>query len=964
MSSLPFNHFAHRHIGPNSEEQSEQLAAIGIKDIDQLMEEVVPSDIRWKDQIDFPTALNEYEYLEMIREKGAKNRVFRSFIGLGYHQTITPSPILRNIFENPAWYTPYTPYQSEIAQGRLEALLNFQTMVCDLTGMEIANASLLDEGTAAVEAMMLLFRAEKRKRKQTAKNLFLVSNDCFPQTIEVLQTRAIPLDIEIKLVEEKDLLAYPDAFGALLQYPGQNGNLVDYSKISSQLNSHGIKFAVASDLLSLCLLKPPGEWGAEIVLGTTQNFGIPLGYGGPHAAYFATKESHKRNLPGRIIGVAEDALGNRALRMALQTREQHIRREKATSNICTAQALLASMAGMYAVYHGPQRLRKITEKIHKSCCYLLEALNSIGFSPKNEHFYNTLEFEMEVEALSTFRSLSLAKGYNFRYRSPELVSISLDETCSLKNLEDIIEIFAATLGLDKTSLTLTPLEDLTMRIPANLLRQTAILSHPIFNSYHSEIRMMRYIKSLERKDIGLNQSMIPLGSCTMKLNAATQLIPLSWPCFSQIHPFAPIDQATAYQDIFQELEEMLCILTGFSACSLQPNSGAQGELAGLLTIRNFHQSRGESYRNIVLIPSSAHGTNPASAVLSGMQVVVVLCDEDGNIDLSDLEAKAAKHQKELSAMMITYPSTHGVFETGVRQATHIIHKNGGLVYMDGANMNAQICYTNPALIGADVCHLNLHKTFAIPHGGGGPGVGPICCTEQLANFLPGHGFLKATKKRDQEGAVSSAPWGSASILLISYAYLRLLSWEGLRKSTAAAILNANYIKKKLAEHYEVLYVGEHEHVAHELILDLRPFKKSAGIEVADVAKRLMDYGYHAPTVSFPVPGTIMIEPTESEGKEELDRFCLAMISIRKEIAAIENGNTTQGNNLLVNAPHTLDIVTNDTWEYPYSRQEAAWPLDWVKTRKLWPTVGRIDQGKGDRQLICTCPPIESYQKSD
>lgn len=958
---FPFDHFVHRHVGSGPNQKISQLKALGHDSMMEMIADVIPADIRLDKDKDLSKALTEFEYLQYVRTMGKRNKEYRSFIGLGYYQTITPSPILRNVFENPAWYTPYTPYQSEIAQGRLEALLNFQTMVTDLTGMEIANASLLDEATAAAEAMIMLYRAQKKKVKAVGKATFVASENCFPQTLELLKTRATPLDIELLILPDDQIEFVEDAFGVLLQYPAQDGRLADYAELAEQLEAKDTKLAVAADLMALCLLKPPGEWGADVVVGNTQRFGIPLGYGGPHAAYFATKEKYKRQLPGRIIGVSEDAHGNQALRMALQTREQHIRREKATSNICTAQALLASMAGMYAVYHGPVRLREIAKRIHLKTVALLEGLQALGLNAKHDEFFDTIEIEMNESALIRLRRKSVARGINFRYRKLDSVGLSLDETVSTADLEKILAVFAETLGSDITVVNLPAIDGLADRLPSALKRSSHFMQHPVFHTYHSEVQMMRYIKSLERKDIGLNQSMIPLGSCTMKLNAATQLIPLSWPCFANIHPFVPYDQAKGYHQLFEELEEMLCQITGFDACSLQPNSGAQGEFAGLMTIRNFHLSNGDDDRNVIMIPASAHGTNPASAILAGMKVVVVKCDEAGNIDLEDLTIRVKENSAQLAGMMITYPSTHGVFEVGVKAATDLIHQHGGRVYLDGANMNAQVGFTNPALVGADVCHLNLHKTFAIPHGGGGPGMGPICCTAELGPYLPGHGFTTAVSGKKEMGPVSAAPWGSASILLISHAYIRMLGWEGMKESTAAAILNANYIRVKLQDHFEVLYTGEQGHVAHELILDLRPFKKSANIDVADVAKRLMDYGYHAPTVSFPVPGTIMIEPTESEDQVELDQFCSAMIGIREEIAAIENEQADIEDNVLKNAPHLLSQLTAEEWTRPYSRTEAAWPKEWVKERKLWPTVGRIDEGKGDRNLICSCPSLESYQ---
>ena len=942
--------FKGRHIGPRGNNVSKMLEVIGANSIDSLIDETIPAQIRLKSELDIPDGISEFEYLKHIDKVGAKNKVFRSYIGQGYYGTITPSVIKRNMFENPGWYTAYTPYQAEISQGRLEALLNFQTVCSELTGMELANASLLDESTAAAEAMILLYHARSRDAQKAGEVQFFVDENCFTQTIEVLKTRANPLGIELVIGDWKSFQFTELTFGALLQYPNKVGSVEDYSGFVESAKLNGAKVAVASDLMALLKLTPPGEWGADVVVGNSQRFGVPLGFGGPHAAFFATKEDYKRFIPGRIIGVSQDRNGNRALRMALQTREQHIKRDRATSNICTAQALLANMAGSYAVYHGPEGLKEIASRIHELTNKLAGAIKGLGYDLVNETWFDTITVKAEESAL---RAIFESKEINLWYQDGT-VTVSLDETVMDDDLLDIVSCFAKAKGTD------VEMGHTGEGIPAHLNRTSEFLSHPTFNSYHSESEMMRYLKSLENKDISLTHSMISLGSCTMKLNAATQMYPVSKPEFSTMHPFAPADQTEGYDLVIKDLEKWLCEITGFAAVSFQPNSGAQGEYAGLLTIRAYHQSNGDDQRNIALIPSSAHGTNPASAVMAGMQVVVVKSIENGNIDVNDLREKAEKYKDTLSCLMVTYPSTHGVFEESIIEMTDIIHANGGQVYMDGANMNAQVGLTSPGNIGADVCHLNLHKTFAIPHGGGGPGVGPIGVVAHLAKFLPGHSF-RLNENPDAVSAVSGAPYGSASILLISYAYCMMLGKTGLKESTEYAILNANYIKNRLEEHYPVLYLGENGRVAHEMILDCRNFKKTAGVEVVDIAKRLIDYGFHAPTVSFPVAGTLMIEPTESESKAELDRFCDAMISIRKEIADIENGIADHDNNVVKNAPHRAQEIISSNWDKPYSREQAAYPMSNLLTNKYWVPVARIDDAFGDRNLVCACPPIEEYE---
>ncbi|MFN3755741.1 MAG: aminomethyl-transferring glycine dehydrogenase [Flavobacterium sp.] len=941
--------FALRHLGPRETDLNQMLQTIGADTLDQLIFETIPNDIRLKKQLNLEPAMTEYEYLSHIRELGNRNQIFKTYIGLGYHPTIVPAVIQRNIFENPGWYTAYTPYQAEIAQGRLEAILNFQTTVIELTGMEIANASLLDEGTAAAEAMALLFDVRTRDQKKNNVCKFFVSEEVLPQTLSVLQTRSTPIGVELVVGNHETFDFSSDFYGAILQYPGKFGQVHDYSDFITKAKSVDIKVAVAADILSLVSLTPPGEMGADVVVGTTQRFGVPMGYGGPHAGFFATKEEYKRSMPGRIIGVTIDMNGNRALRMALQTREQHIKREKATSNICTAQVLLAVMAGMYAVYHGPKGLKYIASKVHASAVTLTNALNKLGVYQVNTSFFDTIQ--VKADSLKV-RTVAENKSVNFYYVDTETISISLNETTSVKDLNLIVSIFAEALG--KESINVTELEN-SLHIPTSLQRTSTFLEHDVFNSYHSESALMRYIKKLERKDLSLNHSMISLGSCTMKLNAAAEMLPLSMPQWNSIHPFAPLDQAEGYQILLKKLEEQLNEVTGFAGTTLQPNSGAQGEYAGLMAIRAYHISRGEEHRNVCLIPASAHGTNPASAAMAGMDIIVTKTMENGNIDVEDVRQKAEQYKDRLSALMVTYPSTHGVFEKDIREITKIIHDNGGLVYMDGANMNAQVGLTNPATIGADVCHLNLHKTFAIPHGGGGPGVGPICVNEKLVPFLPTNPIIP-TGGTEPITAISSAPWGSALVCLISYGYICMLGAEGLTEATKIAILNANYIKVRLENHYPILYTGEMGRAAHEMILDCRSFEEK-GIKVTDIAKRLMDYGFHAPTVSFPVAGTLMVEPTESEDLAELDRFCDAMIAIRKEIEASTKEDT---DNILRNAPHTLAMLTNDTWTFPYTREQAAFPLDFVADNKFWPSVRRVDEAYGDRNLVCSCAPIEAY----
>ncbi|MEN9370921.1 MAG: hypothetical protein RI952_1786 [Bacteroidota bacterium] len=941
--------FALRHIGTGENDLNHMLKTIGVDSVDQLIYETIPSDIRLKNELNLEKPMTEHEYLNHIQELGKKNKVFKSYIGLGYHPAIVPAVIQRNVFENPGWYTAYTPYQAEIAQGRLEAILNYQTTVIELTGMEIANASLLDEGTAAAEAMTLLFDVRTRDQKKNNVSKFFVSEEILPQTLSVLQTRSTPLNIELVVGNHETFDFSSDFFGAMLQYPGKFGQVHDYTAFIAKATENEIKVAVAADILSLAKLTPPGEMGASVVVGTSQRFGIPLGYGGPHAAFFATKDEYKRSMPGRIIGVSIDVNGNRALRMALGTREQHIKREKATSNICTAQVLLAVMAGMYAVYHGPKGLKYIANKVHNLANTAVEALNKIGVYQTNTSYFDTINVKADAAKV---KAIAERQEVNFFYIDADTISISFNETTSISDINQILAIFAE--AKEKTFEPISELVETTV-IAENLIRKSTFLQHDVFNNNHSESQLMRYIKKLERKDLALNHSMISLGSCTMKLNAAAEMLPLSMANWNNIHPFAPLDQVEGYLTLLKKLEQQLNEVTGFTGTTLQPNSGAQGEYAGLMTIRAYHLSRGDKHRTVCLIPSSAHGTNPASAAMAGMDIIVTKTTPEGNIDVEDLREKALLHSANLAALMVTYPSTHGVFESSIIEITNIIHENGGLVYMDGANMNAQVGLTNPATIGADVCHLNLHKTFAIPHGGGGPGVGPICVNDKLVPFLPSNPIVKVGG--DQAiTAISAAPYGSALVCLISYGYICMLGAEGLTNATKHAILNANYMKARLEAHYPILYSGEMGRAAHEMILDCRAFEDN-GIKVTDIAKRLMDYGFHAPTVSFPVAGTLMIEPTESEDLAELDRFCDAMIAIRKEINASSKEDTQ---NILKNAPHTLAMVTSDEWVFPYTREAAAFPLEYIAENKFWPTVRRVDEAYGDRNLVCSCAPIEAY----
>ena len=946
------NTFVLRHNGPRANEAQAMLETIGAASLDALIDQTVPAAIRLKQPLALPEGMSEHAYLQHLRGIAAKNKLYKSYIGLGYYNTILPAVIQRNVLENPGWYTAYTPYQAEIAQGRLEALLNFQTMIIDLTGMEIANASLLDEATAAAEAMTMLHGLRSRDAIAAGKNSFFVSHECFPQTIELLKTRAKPLGIELVIGDFKTVTLNDKLYGALLQYPTADGVVHDYADFVRRAKQQGMTIAVAADILSLVLLTPPGEWGADVVVGSTQRFGVPMGYGGPHAAYFACRDAHKRSMPGRIIGMSVDADGNPALRMALQTREQHIRREKATSNICTAQALLAIMASMYAVYHGADGLRAIARRVHLSAVALANELKRLGYQVAGNIFFDTLHVlhtdNVKIHALAD------AAQINLRYTSDGL-TLALDETTSLEELNTLAHVFAQAAGKSAHTLTADQLDAQRMQFKP---RESAILSHPVFNRYHSESEMMRYIKRLENKDLSLTHSMISLGSCTMKLNAASEMLALTWPEFANLHPFVPLDQAEGYAELIAGLDAALSEITGFAQMSFQPNSGASGEYAGLLVIQAWHRSRGEGQRNVVLIPSSAHGTNPATAAMCGMNIVVVKCDAKGNIDVDDLRAKAEEHKADLSCLMVTYPSTHGVYEESIKDITAIIHANGGQVYMDGANMNAQVGLTNPGNIGADVCHLNLHKTFAIPHGGGGPGAGPIGVAAHLAPFLPSHPLVKVGGTQGIH-AVSAAPYGSALILLISYGYIKMMGGSGLTEATKLAILNANYIKDKLAGHFDTLYVGSNNRVAHEMILDCRDWKKD-GVEVADIAKRLMDFGFHAPTTSFPVVDTLMVEPTESESKAELDRFCDAMIAIRQEIDAVVSGAVDKKDNILKHAPHTAQRVCANEWTRPYSREQAAYPLSWVRDNKFWPAVARVDNVYGDKNLVCSCPPIEAY----
>ncbi len=971
------NEFVNRHIGPSETETKQMLSVIGEANTDDLIKKTIPQNIRFEKPLNVSGPVSEYEYLTGLKKIAGENKIFKTYIGRGYYNTIVPSVILRNVFENPGWYTQYTPYQAEIAQGRLESLLNFQTMVSDLTGLPIANASLLDEGTAAAEAMFMMFSHKNKDTDHVTAAKFFVDEHLFEQTKDVLKTRANPFHIELVLGDYKIALLDENYFGAIVQYPNSHGSIEDYRKFIERAHSVNALVVMATDLLALCLLTSPGELGADIAVGNAQRFGVPLGFGGPHAAFFATKDDFKRNIPGRIIGVSVDAQGGRCLRMALQTREQHIRREKATSNICTAQALLANMSAMYAVYHGPEGLKKIAKRTSLLAQTLSNELNELGFKNENQFYFDTVCIKMNDAG--ALKAAAEKNEMNFHYAAG-YVTISLDETSTQRDVIDILYVFASLKGMDSAAADFDA-ETLLENIPSSLTRTSPYLTHPVFNNYRSESQMMRYLKTLENKDLSLNTSMISLGSCTMKLNAATELIPVSWPEFSSIHPFAPADQWKGYKKIINELENWLSNITGFAATSLQPNSGAQGEYAGLLCIRAYHEYRKETGRNVILIPISAHGTNPASAVMAGFKVVVTKCDEAGNIDVADLKANAEIYKDKLAGLMVTYPSTHGVFEESIREICEVIHINGGLVYMDGANMNAQVGLTSPGYIGADVCHLNLHKTFSIPHGGGGPGMGPICVNEKLKPFLPGHFTDNRPLTMDDEAqtatssksgqwsvvgglnAVSAAPYGSASILLISYAYIKMLGADGLRKSTEYAILNANYMKARLQNDYKILYSGKNGTCAHEFIVDLRPFKQSAGIEAEDLAKRLMDYNFHAPTMSFPVAGTIMIEPTESEDKSELDRFCDAMLNIRKEIKAIEEGRADKTDNVLKNAPHTQQVICANEWRHAYSRQQAAFPLEYVKASKFWPSVSRVNNTHGDRNLVCTCEPVSAYAEN-
>lgn len=951
------HYFDHRHLGINQNEKEEMLKKINISSIEQLIDETIPKEIRLNKELDIPKALSEPEYLQHIKDIAQKNKLFKSYIGLGFYNTYTPSVIVRNIFENPAWYTAYTPYQAEISQGRLEALLNFQTMVSDLTGFPIANASLLDEASAAVEAMMMFFNA-REKSKQSA-NEFFVDKNCFPQTIHALKNRALSFNIELVIASYNEISLDEQFFGALVQYPDMLGEINNYSDWIKQAKQHNVFIAMATDWMALLLITPPAELGADCAFGNSQRFGVPLNFGGPHAAFFATTEQFKRFIPGRIIGVSVDALGKKALRMSLQTREQHIKREKATSNICTAQALLAIMSSMYAVYHGPKGLKEIANTIHKRTCTLKKNIENTGYNVINSLFFDTIS--IKDANVNLIKKLALENKINFRYNPDNTISISIDETTTENDLKTIVRILAEAKNIqfdDNKKLS----ENINYIEQSGIKRTSNYLTHPVFNSYHTETEMMRYIKMLENKDISLVHSMISLGSCTMKLNAATELIPLSWAEFANIHPYAPAEQTAGYNFLIEELGKYLCEITGFTGITFQPNSGAQGEYTGLLLIRAYHIHNGNSNRNIILIPSSAHGTNPASAAMAGFKISVIKCDAKGNVDVEELKQKAEQNKDQLAGLMITYPSTHGVFEERIKEITEIIHQNGGLVYMDGANMNAQVGLTSPAMIGADVCHLNLHKTFAIPHGGGGPGAGPVLVNDKLKPFLPQHPLMHNENSRIY--CVTAAPFGSTLLLLITYGYIRMLGSKGLTDATKMAILNANYLKDVLKDYYKILYTNHNERCAHEFILDCSTFKLQTDVEVVDIAKRLMDFGYHAPTVAFPVPNTLMIEPTESESKHELDKFADAMITIKKEIEDVQKGKYDKKNNPLKNAPHTAEMITLEVWNYPYSREKAVFPRPWVKQNKIWPSVARIDNAYGDRNLICTCPPISEYAESE
>ena len=935
--------FVDRHVGPNQEELSQMLHTIGVGSIEELIDLSIPKSIQSKEKLNVGNGISEKELIEKLKSIAEKNTIMKTYIGMGYYNCITPPVIQRNILENPGWYTQYTPYQAEISQGRLEALINFQTMVCDLTALPIANASLLDEATAAAEAMTMTYRMSKDR------NIFLVSKHCHPQTIDVLKTRSEPLGITIQLCDDDDFIFNQNVFGSILQYPDTNGSVNNFQKLTNAAHKESAYVIIATDLMSLALLKPPGELGADVALGSSQRFGVPMGYGGPHAAFFAVKENFKRFLPGRLIGVSVDSEGNQAYRMSLQTREQHIRREKATSNICTAQVLLAIMSGMYAVYHGPKRIKEIARTIHQHTCDLATSLSKAGYEILNDTFFDTIRF---LGPDKTKEKL-LKHNINIREFSDGSLGISIDETVMKKDISHLLSILNVSHELNNIS-----------TLPSDLRRETSFLSHPVFNSYHSETEMLRYIHRLETKDLSLNTSMIPLGSCTMKLNATTEMIGVTWPEFASIHPFVPVNQAKGYKHLFDDLSNWLGDITGLPGVSLQPNSGAQGEYAGLMVIRAFHLSQGDSNRNVCLIPESAHGTNPASAIMCGMEVIVVKCDSKGNIDIEDLKNKAQKHQNNLAALMITYPSTHGVFESTVQKICKIIHDYKGQVYMDGANLNAMVGVSRVSDIGVDVCHINLHKTFAIPHGGGGPGMGPICAAKHLTSFLPTHNVIPCNTSSNAISAVSATPWGSAGVLPISWSYMALLGNEGMKKSTSIAILNANYMAKLLEDHFPILYRGENGFNAHEFIIDLRPIRKESGITDEDIAKRLMDYGFHAPTMSWPVPGTLMIEPTESESKNELDRFCSAMISIKKEINDVIEGKSDAKNNMLKNSPHTMETITKETWDHPYTREDAVFPALWLREYKYWPTVGRIENAIGDRNLICTCPDISDYEEDN
>ena len=971
----PSDTFAHRHLGPSEADIAEMLETLGASSLDALMDQVVPAAIRMTKPLTIDTGTSEvrgeHELLKQLHATASRNKIYRSMIGMGYSDTITPPVILRNIMENPGWYTQYTPYQAEIAQGRLEALLNFQTMISDLTGLPLAGASLLDEATAAAEAMAMCFAIAGGHDESNARRTFLVADDCHPQTIDVIRTRASGLDMSVTLVRTASIdwaKVGPTACGILVQYPTSHGCIEDYKPLAAAAHAAGLTVVAAADLLALTLITPPGEWGADIAVGCAQRFGVPMGFGGPHAAYISTKPEHARKMPGRIIGVSRDAHGNPALRMAIQTREQHIKREKATSNICTAQALLAIMASMYAVYHGPGGLRRIAQRVRAYTQVVSGSLAKLGHQIMTGVTFDTLRVKPAGKSAADVLGAAAKSGINLRDFGDGTLGISLDETTTRDDCRALLAAFGGTGREDLDAL----LKSVSLDLPANIARQSGYLTHPVFNSHHSEHEMLRYIRKLQGRDLSLANSMIPLGSCTMKLNATSEMIPVTWPQFGALHPFAPADQWQGYAEVFKQLETWLAEVTGFAAVSLQPNAGSQGEYAGLMVIRAYHQSRGDTKRNICLIPDSAHGTNPASAVVAGMKVVAVACDENGNVDVADLRAKAAEHKSDLAALMVTYPSTHGVFEEQIKTICDIIHQHGGQVYMDGANMNAQVGLTSPGLIGADVCHLNLHKTFCIPHGGGGPGMGPIGVAAHLAPFLPGHPVLSPFIGSQAHtlqgvgigskaiGAVSAAPWGSASILLISWVYIALMGGEGLKRSTQVAILNANYMAKKLEKHYPVLYRGTHGRCAHEFILDCRPLEKTSGIKIDDIAKRLMDYGFHAPTMSFTVPGTLMIEPTESEPKAELDRFCDAMIQIREEIREIEEGRADKADNVLKHAPHTIAAVSSDNWTHGYSREKAAYPAKWLRDSKFWPHVGRVDNPYGDRNLVCVCPPMSEY----